>query len=235
MTIFIVFFTSSHAHPPNNDVAIEKLQPVVLSDGVNQLTWQGLPLVIVRGIIPSETAAGGDAYTVLLKPDRQNTEWQTVPLDDGTVPTTDIRTIPHTEIDSLQTLRWLAKASVDKNKKNQQKNHQVFQNIYLLRARRAQIVRDGHAFGPSAVTFQLFELQKNEGFDFYHLRMIDAHTTTKIYCNADWAVWEIYHLQPIAGPLGNNDCQAMSPIQSLNGPQHIHANAAQSSTFHIWI
>ncbi|MEQ1888991.1 MAG: hypothetical protein ABL951_07405 [Alphaproteobacteria bacterium] len=154
---------------------ISRLEPLTLHYGVNSIKINARDVLLVKGAFVSETAWGGDGYSVLVDEGRI---WQFARTDDGLENEVIIWSVPHTEEDSVTSISFLVPRGGNAIKSGE--------NLYLLRTHRNY---DVTPYEIVPAEFSLYILQRREDFGIYIFQKLESLVSSGKYCNAEQAAF----------------------------------------------
>ena len=178
---------------------VGKLRPLALHYGANNIRINARDVLIVKGAFVSETAWGGDGFSVLVD---DGGKWQLVRPDDGLGNEVVIWSVPHTEEDSITSISFLVPRGGNAIKSGE--------NLYLLKTRR------NYEETPSEIVpaeFSFYILRRNEDFGIYMFEKLESLVSKIKYCNAEQAAFH-----ELGIPLSDGAEKFTCVGQPLNNP-----------------
>ncbi len=155
--------------------SVSTLQPLTLDYGVNTLKINNRNILIIRGAFVSETAWGGDGYTVLVD---EGKRWQLARSGGELENEPVIWSVPHTEEDAITSISFMVPRSTDDSKNADR--------LYLLKTLRRYNVS---SLDSVPAEFNLYILQPDADFGIFYFHKLESQMSKRSYCNSDTAAY----------------------------------------------
>lgn len=168
--IIIICLFSESAFAQALKEKIHELQPLEINYGVNILTINNKEIIITRGFFQTESAWGGDGYTVAIK-EPKHFQMARFKSSKGLNNEVMVWAMPHTGEDSISTIRFF-------KSKNSEK-------LYMLKAHKnfKNNITDNEL-----CIFTLYELYKDNDFGIYYFDKIQNQQSTLKYNDTNKAI-----------------------------------------------
>ncbi len=152
---------------------VEQLKLVTISYGLTMLDVNGHKVMITKGMLVSETAGGGDGYSVLVN---DNHAWQLVRMSGQKGNQTTFWSAPHTGEDSVSRVLFLVPTrDVSERPKD----------LYLLIVNRNY---EASRLNKGPAVLSLYQLKFDNDFGIYEFTPIATQATQKNYKNVESAL-----------------------------------------------
>jgi hypothetical protein len=151
---------------------VGKLQVLPLHYGVNNIRIGSDDVLIVRGQFQTDTAGGGDVYTVLVK---KGDLWKMAHHEEGAPSSVLTITNPHMEEDSIVSVRFMIPQDAETS---------GVRELYLLKASRKYAPDDIN----TDTTFTFYALKNEKDFGRISFHKVYEERPETEYCNADLAL-----------------------------------------------
>ena len=182
--VIIICLMMSVAYAETLQDRLTNLVVLPLHYGTNSFEVNGQAVLITKGDFNTETASGGDAYTVMVhenengKPD----DWKMVRYE-GSPSSQKILTItaPHTGEDSIMSVRFM----VSKDSPNG-----TASDLYLLKAEKIFPPKMKSLVGDNEVIFTLYKLWRSDDFGIFYFHQLMQNRSKTKYCNVDWVMFK---------------------------------------------
>lgn len=190
--IILVFFAflpgTAIAEQGNLQKILSGLKEIPIQYGLNHFKADKEEITVIRAELPSESAGIGDVYVVFYQSGRK---WNLVQYPNHTFSSV---AWPHGKEDAISAVHFFSEKKT--------KDHNL-ESLYLLTASRKT---EKSLYKPNVVTFDLYNLKKNNDFDFIEFQKVNSTETEKKYCNVDFAFKTELGIVPATDASVENQC-----------------------------